>query len=82
MALTEKTIVDQIEVLFHNEIQIRTKIIIEKDGNEISHNFHRHVVNPLDDISNESDKVKAIAGVLWTDKVKNDYKEYIKTLKH
>lgn len=66
MALTEKTIVDKIEVLENNSIQVRTANVIEKDGIEISRTFHRHVVNPGDDIKNENAKVQAIADSIWT----------------
>ena len=38
--------------------------------------FHRHVVNPTDDISGQSDEVKAICNVVHTDTVKEAYKTY------
>jgi hypothetical protein len=66
MALTEKTIIDKIEILESNAIQVRTANIIEKDGEEISRTFHRHVVNPSNDISGENAKVQAVANAVWT----------------
>lgn len=69
MALTEKTITDKIEVLENNSIQVRTANIIEKDGVEISRTFHRHVVNPSDDISGEDAKVQAVANAVWTEEI-------------
>lgn len=69
MALTEKTITDKIEVLENNSIQVRTANIIEKDGVEISRTFHRHVVNPSDDISGEDVKVQAVANAVWSEEV-------------
>lgn len=69
MALTEKTITDKIEVLENNSIQVRTATIIEKDGVEISRTFHRHVVNPSDDISGEDAKVQAVANAVWTEDI-------------
>lgn len=69
MALTEKTITDKIEVLENNSIQVRTANVIEKDGVEISRTFHRHVVNPSDDISGEDAKVKAVANAVWTEEI-------------
>jgi len=69
MALTEKTIVDKIEVLESNSIQVRTANIIEKDGVEISRTFHRHVVHPSHDISGEDAKVQAIASAIWTEEI-------------
>jgi hypothetical protein len=75
MALTEKTIVDKIEVLESNHIQVRTANIIEKDGVEISRTFHRHVVNPSNDISGEDAKVQAIASAIWTEEIIAAYLE-------
>jgi hypothetical protein len=69
MALTEKIIVDQIELTETNHIQIRKATIIERDGTEISRTFHRHVKHPGQDISNEDPKVQAIANAIWTDEV-------------
>ena len=69
MALTETTKVDQIELIENNSIQVRTATIIERDGTEISRTFHRHVVTPGEDISNEDAKVQAIANAIWTAEV-------------
>jgi hypothetical protein len=69
MALTEITKVDQIELVETNHIQIRTATIIERDGTEISRTFHRHVLAPGDDITNEDPKVQAIANAVWTEEV-------------
>lgn len=69
MALTEKTIIDKIEVLDSNSIQIRKALIIEKDGQEIAKTYHRHVINPGDELTNEDAKVQAIANSIWTQEV-------------
>ena len=69
MALTEKTIVDKVELVENNSIQIRTATIIEKDGVELTRTFHRHVVCPGEDVSNEDPKVQAIANAIWTEEV-------------
>lgn len=74
MALNETVKIDQIEIVENGSIQIRTATIIEKDGIEISRQFHRHVVHPGDDISNEDIKVKSIANIFWTDDVILNYK--------
>jgi hypothetical protein len=73
MTLTEKTIVDKIEVLESNHIQIRTANVIEKDGIEISRTFHRHVLNPSQDISGEDTKVQAVANAVWTQEIIDQY---------
>jgi len=69
MALTEKTIIDKIELIENNSIQVRTATVIEKDGTELTRTFHRHVVAPGADITNEDPKVQAIANAIWTEEV-------------
>ena len=77
MALTETTKVDQIEITENNHIQVRMATIIEKDGVELTRTFHRHVVHPGDDISNEDPKVQAIANAIWTPEVIATYQALI-----
>jgi hypothetical protein len=69
MALLEKQIVDLVELVQSNHIQVRTANIIEKDGTEIARTFHRHVLSPGDDVTNEDPKVQAIANAVWTEEV-------------
>ena len=69
MALIEKQIVDKVELVQSNHIQVRTANIIEKDGTEIARTFHRHVLSPGDDVTNEDPKVQAIANAVWTEEV-------------
>jgi hypothetical protein len=77
MALIEKTIVDKVELVENNSIQVRTATIIERDGTEISRSFHRHVVSPGDDVTNEDPKVQAIANAIWTEEVIAAYQALI-----
>ena len=69
MALEKVISVDLIEIVESGCIQVRTKTAIKEDGVEISSKFHRHVVAPGDDYSNEDAKVQAIASVLHTSEV-------------
>jgi hypothetical protein len=73
MALTEKTIVDKIELVQSNHIQVRTANIIERDGVEVSRTFYRHVLSPGDDVTNQDPKVQAIANAVWTAEVIAEY---------
>jgi hypothetical protein len=75
MALTEKTIVDKIELIENNSIQVRTATVIEKDGVEISRTFHRHVLVPGADLTNEDPKVQAIANAIWTEEIVTAYQQ-------
>ena len=77
MALIEKTLVDKVELVENNSIQVRTATIIERDGIEISRSFHRHVVSPGDNVSNEDPKVQAIANAIWTEEVIAAYQALI-----
>jgi hypothetical protein len=79
MALIEKTIVDKIEIIENNSIQVRTATIIEKDGTELTRTFHRHVVTPGTDISNENPKVQAIATAIWTEEIIAAYQASLNT---
>jgi hypothetical protein len=57
---------EKIELTPNKIIQVREII----DGQ-----YHRRCIAPTDDISNESDKVKALATEHFTKKVKDDYKK-------
>jgi len=69
MALQEKSVVDKIEVLLNGCIQVRRRDQILKNGVEIASTFHRHIITPGDDVSNEDDRVAAVATTLWTEEV-------------
>jgi hypothetical protein len=77
MELTEITLIDKIEIVETNSIQVRTATIVKKDDIEIARTFHRHVVCPGDDITNEDPKVQAIANVIWTEEVIAAYQALI-----
>ena len=80
MALIEKTIVDKVELIENNSIQVRTATIIERDGTEIAKTYHRHVVSPGDDITNEDSKVQAVANAIWTAEVIAVYRASLETI--
>jgi hypothetical protein len=66
MALTKETVIDKIEVLESNAIQVRSAIRVMEDGAMLSQSYHRHVLTPGDDLTNEDPKVVAIANAVWT----------------
>ena len=51
-------------------INVRTKTSIMEDGSEISYKYHRKVLTPDMDVSEESAEIQALAGAIWTDEVK------------
>jgi hypothetical protein len=67
-------VVDLIEVVENGCIQVRTKTAIKEDDVEISSKFHRHVVAPGADVSNEDAKVQAICAAIHTAEVIAAYK--------
>jgi hypothetical protein len=79
MAITKETIQDKIEIVGdYKHIQVRTATIIKEDGVELSRSFHRHVVSPDSDSSNESADVKALVAQFHTDAIKTAYAEHLK----
>jgi len=78
MALTERTVEDKIEIVGdYKHIQVRTAVVIERDGVEISRSFHRHVVGPMDNLSGETAEIQAIAAAVHTDEVKAAYQAHL-----
>jgi phage host-nuclease inhibitor protein Gam len=78
MAITKELIEDKIEIVgeFKN-VQVRTATVIKEDGVEINRSFHRHVLNCLDDISEQSAEVQAICNAVWTDELKAACQEHL-----
>ena len=76
MSLTKQVTQDKIEAINLGDwsvLQVRTKTAIIEDGTELSSSYHRHVVSPTDDLSNESDEVVAIANAVFTQEMKDSY---------
>ena len=78
MAITKETVQDKIEIVGDfKHIQVRTATIIKEDCKEISRSYHRHVVAPNDDSTNESADVKAMVAHFHTDVVKKAYADHL-----
>ena len=77
MALTKETIVDKIEVLEMGQVQVRTATRVLEDGVALSSSFHRHVLAPGDDLTEQDAKVSAIATATWTPEVVTAYEAMI-----
>lgn len=69
MALEKQIAVDKIEVIESGSVQVRTATRIVEDGNVISSSYHRHVVAPGDDYSQEDARVQAICAATHTAEV-------------
>ena len=69
----KETEVDKIEVVSqYSVIQVRTATVIKKDGVEISRSYHRHIVQPGDDLTGQDPKVVAIANAVHTPEIINN----------
>ena len=79
MAITKETIEDKIEIVGDfKHIQVRTATILKEDGKEISRTFHRHIVSPDNDSSNESADVKAMVAQFHTNEIKTAWAKHQK----
>lgn len=83
MALTKQTITDKIETVAvnsgsHYVLQIRQAIQVLEDGQVLSQNFHRYVLNPDADTSTITDAtVLAQFNAIMTDQVKANYQTFL-----
>ena len=70
MALTERQEVDKVEVVGpYKAVQVRTATIIERDGEELTRSFHRHIIQAGEDYSGETAEVQAICAAVHTAEV-------------
>ena len=85
MAITKTIEEDKIEIVSEfRHLQIRTATVIKEDGVELSRSFHRRVLHSGTineslvwsdtDVSSESAEVQRIAGAVWSEGVKDAYK--------
>lgn len=66
MALTERKVVDLVEVIENGSLQIREANLVEKDGVVIAKTFHRYVLKPGQDVSDKEQRIRDIAAAVWT----------------
>jgi hypothetical protein len=67
MALVKEVVIDKIEVLESNAIQVRQATRVLEDNVVLSTSYHRHVLSPGADLTNEDPKVAAIATAAWAE---------------
>ena len=81
MALEKKSIVDRIEIIENGCVQVRVRMAIWEDDQEISGTFHRHVIAPGDDYSAENDRVKAVCAAVHTPEIISAYQAMLQAQK-
>ena len=69
MALTETKLIDKIEVVENGIVQVREATRIMKDGEQIAQTYHRWCLSPGQDVSDQTDNVKAICQAAWTPEI-------------
>jgi len=81
MALIEKTIIDKIEVVGtfkHVQVREDQQIVDDASGEvKTKGNWHRYVLSPGDDLSDQPTDVSAVANAVWTDEVKAAYAAHL-----
>ena len=77
MSIEKVITVDMIEVTEGSIVQVRTKTTIIEDGKQISGTFHRHVIIPGQDFSQEDARVQAICAAVHTPSVVAAYETSI-----
>lgn len=73
MSLTERKEIDRIEIVDKGIIQLRQATIVEREGELVAKTYHRWMLTPDMDISDQEQKVQDIANVAWTPEVKAAY---------
>lgn len=65
--LRKEVVADKIEVLQDGSIQVRSAVRVLEGEQILSQSYHRHVLQPGDDLENEDQRVVAIANAIWPD---------------
>ena len=76
MALTKEITYDYEIRGIGKNIQERRKTAIVEDGTELSFSYHRRVLTIGDDLSSESDEIKALSSSLWTPTVSASWSDF------
>ena len=70
----------------YKSVQVRKATVIKDGDDEISRNYHRHVLHPRTksgdtwgdtDISGEDASVQAVCNAVWTSAVKSAYETFV-----
>ena len=74
MAITKTVKTDKIEIVGDfKHVQVREATVIEEDGVELTRSFHRYVLAPGDDITNQPPEVASVANAVWTQEIIDAY---------
>jgi hypothetical protein len=71
--LEKVEVIDRMEILEDGQIQVRKATRILEDGIMISQSFHRHIVEPGQDMTKEHARVQEVATAIHSKKIIDDY---------
>ena len=76
---TQEYRTEVLQISSYHQVQVRRSDIIKDDAtDEIkATSFHRHVLSPGADISNEAPEVQAVCNAVWTDEVIAAYQAFV-----
>lgn len=66
MALSDKTVIDKIEILENGVIQVRRARRFFDDTDMVAERYARTVLEPGQDVLNQPLRLQAICNVVWT----------------
>ena len=73
--LTEQTVISAITILEDGQLQVRRSRRVFDGAEKIAEQYHRHVLAPGDEITQENARVQAVATLLWTPAVVHAYRD-------
>lgn len=75
MDLKKYVLIDQITITENGIVLMREVTRITEGDVELSKSYHRYSLEPGQDISGQSEQVKAICSAAWTPEVISSYKD-------
>ena len=69
MAITESSTIDQITVLDDGQVLVRRADRVLRDGVELAKTYHRHVVEPGQELTGEDARVRSVCRAVHTQDV-------------
>ena len=73
--LTEQTVISHIGILEDGQLQIRRSRRVFDNGVQIVEQYHRHVLEPGQDVSQEDARVQRVCTALWNPATIDAYRE-------
>lgn len=81
MTIEKQVLIDLIQVTENNIVQVREATRIMENNVELAKTYHRHIVLPGDDYSQEDAKVQAVCAAVHTPEVVAAYQALVEANK-